>query len=207
MSATDQATTETTRSLMRVELFSDAVFAIAMTLLVVELKVPQVDDPRKLTSALWAQYPIYLAFFISFFIVAIQWVDHHSMFSHIERCTPGLVWRNLAFLFCVVFLPFPTALLGNFPRQRVVLVLYATTVGVSIMAKIVLWRYATQKRNLTKDGLSDAYTKKVTTTEIYLLACVFVLFIMACLWPQIAAYGWIAFGGTVFVVKIRSSVE
>jgi uncharacterized membrane protein len=206
MPAMQRETNEKSRSVMRVELFSDAVFAIAMTLLVVELKVPDVHDthPPDLTSALWKQHPSYLAFFITFFVLAIQWVDHHTMFSYVERCTPGLVWRNLVYLFCIVLLPFPTALLGSFSKHTPVLVLYAIVVGCCILTKLFLWRHVTRK-GLMADALSRAYIQRATRIELWFFACVLILLALAFSWPNIAVYAWVLFGAIVLVVKVRSS--
>src|ERR1041385_9184169 len=95
----------------RLEAFSDGVYAIAITLLVLDLKVPMVQD-GKLASALLHQWPMYFAFLISFAFIGIMWVNHHRLFNHIRRCDNRLLFLNLLLLLGVTVVPFPTALLA-----------------------------------------------------------------------------------------------
>jgi len=93
----------------RVEAFSDGVFAIAITLLILDLKVPSVTQGH-LGSALARQWPTYAAFLISFWFIGIMWVNHHRLFNHIQRSDNRLLFLNLLLLLGVTVVPFPTAL-------------------------------------------------------------------------------------------------
>jgi TMEM175 potassium channel family protein len=95
----------------RVEAFSDGVFAIAMTLLVLNIKVPTAN-PGNLGTLLWQQWPSYLAFVISFAFIGIMWVNHHRLFVHIRRIDHMLLVLNGALLLGVTAVPFPTAVLA-----------------------------------------------------------------------------------------------
>lgn len=119
----------------RVEAFSDAVFAIVITLLVLDLKPPPYRHGH-LLSALLTQWPSYLAFLVSFIYVGVIWLNHHSLFRRIRRTDPGLKWINLGILFGAVIVPFPTETLaeafagGSVHDERVAVVLYALTAAI-----------------------------------------------------------------------------
>lgn len=112
--------------LERLTFFSDAVFAIAMTLLVIEVKVPEVHalSDRALGEALLRQIPKYIGFVISFIVVARFWVGHHRVMGLLKATSPRLIWANLIFLLVVAFMPFPTAVLSEYVELRVAVGLY-----------------------------------------------------------------------------------
>ncbi|HEY8062772.1 MAG TPA: TMEM175 family protein [Gemmatimonadales bacterium] len=101
----------------RLEAFSDGVFAIALTLLIIDVRLPataQFTSSVELWRALWHLMPTMLAFLLSFGIILITWVNHHGAFSLVSRSTPSFVYANGVLLLTVVLIPFPTALLGEF---------------------------------------------------------------------------------------------
>jgi len=101
----------------RVEAFSDGVFAIAITLLVLEIRVPPVDTTahgHTLLLALGRLWPSYLGYALSFVTIGIMWANHHSIFRYIRRADRYFVLINVMFLMCISFLPFPTALLAEY---------------------------------------------------------------------------------------------
>jgi uncharacterized membrane protein len=95
----------------RVEAFSDGVYAIAITLLILDLKVPTTHDGH-LALALLRQWPTYFAYLVSFAFIGIMWVNHHRLFTHIRRSDNRLLFFNLLLLLGVSVVPFPTALLA-----------------------------------------------------------------------------------------------
>src|SRR5581483_4566500 len=134
----------------RVEAFSDGVFGIAMTLLVIELKVPGHDvvAANGLARSLTALWPSYLAFVISFLTVLVTWVHHHWIFALLKRNDHAfLYWNGLLLLF-VTFVPFPTALLAEYllhPEARVAANLYTGTFLATSLAFDGLWRHASTR--------------------------------------------------------------
>jgi len=108
MSASD-STAEGQPGVSRVEAFSDGVIAIIITIMVLELKAP--EEPG--FGHLWALWPTFVAYILSFAYVGIYWVNHHRLFSHARRVTNGLVWFNLLLLFALSLIPFSTAYLGG----------------------------------------------------------------------------------------------
>ncbi|WP_052372699.1 TMEM175 family protein [Amycolatopsis taiwanensis] len=101
----------------RVEAFSDGVFAIAITLLILEIKVPSADEHGGLWRALGAQWPSYAAYVVSFLIIGIMWVNHHQLFSYVARVDRTLMFLNLLLLMVVAAVPFPTAMLAEYLRE------------------------------------------------------------------------------------------
>jgi uncharacterized membrane protein len=133
------------RDAARLEAFSDGVFAIAITLLVLEIRVPPADDlasPGRLIQALAALWPSYLGYVLSFITVGIMWANHHNLFRLVGNVGHGLIMANLVLLMLVGFVPFPTALLaatlGTPSGQIGVLVYAATFVGIAVGFNI-LW--------------------------------------------------------------------
>ncbi|HEY0777992.1 MAG TPA: TMEM175 family protein [Gemmatirosa sp.] len=141
----DDGTTTTTR----LEAFSDGVFAIAITLLILEIKVPAVGEggAAGLGAALLARWPSYVAYVVSFLTIGVIWANHHAVMDHVRRADRGLLMVTVFFLLAVSFLPFPTAVLaehlaGGPGRDRTIAALF---LGGSFfwmaVAFNVLWFY------------------------------------------------------------------
>ncbi|HYV83712.1 MAG TPA: TMEM175 family protein [Pyrinomonadaceae bacterium] len=144
---------ETGLSFERVVFFSDAVFAIVITLLVLELKVPHLSEHNEpaLQQALFELIPRVLGFVISFLIIGLMWVEHHRIFRYIDDYDAGLLWRNLLLLLCVSFVPFPTALFSENFWSRTAFILYTASFGGAATAKLLIWRHAAKAGLLKKD--------------------------------------------------------
>jgi uncharacterized membrane protein len=194
-----------TGPLVRVELFSDAVFAIAITLLIVDIKVPEANSSAELADSLSRLWPHFLAYFLSFMIIAMQWVDHHEMFEHIEKCDRGLLWLNLVFLMGIAFLPFPTALVGCFPNERVAVLIYSASIVFAILVKTCLWKYVANWRPLVKSELSPELIRSITTTNTARLSVSVVLLVFACFWPWFALRLWAFFGIASLLFRFRTN--
>src|SRR5437660_409606 len=104
--------------LERMILFSDAVFAIAITLLVIEIKVPPIDrhiaTDDMLLKALDDMMPKFIGFFLSFIIIGAYWINHHRIFGYVISYSRQLLWINLLFLLMIVLMPFSTAFLSEY---------------------------------------------------------------------------------------------
>src|SRR5882672_98188 len=132
-------------STSRLETFSDGVFAIVITLLVLEIHVPLIAHAHvdvELLPSLLAMWPKYLSFATSFVIVGIFWIAHHQLFNLIHRVDRGFLWVNLVFLMCVSFVPFPTALMGEYVGTPIAVIPYGLTLFVAGLALNVVWWYA-----------------------------------------------------------------
>lgn len=151
-------------ALERTIAFSDAVFAIAMTILVLELKVPEVE-PERLPRALLGLVPGYLTFALSFLVVGIIWLSHHRKFSVIVRYDQRLLRLNLILLLLVASLALPTALLGRFGDEVVSVLLYAALISATGFLMSGLWIYAWH-RGLVDDRVDEDVFRYVLAQSI-----------------------------------------
>jgi uncharacterized membrane protein len=143
----------------RLEAFSDGVFAIAITLLILEVHVNSragVSLARELADA----WPSYIGYVISFVTIGIMWANHHSMFRFIDRSTHGLVVTNLLLLLCVSFVPFPTKVLAEHlatanPDQRTAALFFSGTYVVIAAFYNLVWRVAASGHRLITAGCED----------------------------------------------------
>ncbi len=143
----------------RLEAFSDGVFAVAITLLVLSFQPPTTPDKLRdsaLLDFLYMQWPMLFAFVTSFATIGIMWINHHRLFKHIKRTDTGLMLLNLLLLLLIVFVPYPTALLAQqyaiHPDQHLAAVVYSGTYVIMAVCFNFLWRYASyHNRLLGKD--------------------------------------------------------
>jgi uncharacterized membrane protein len=123
------------RELDRVGAFSDGVFAVAITLLVLNIEVPRVSD-GDLSGALDDLVPDVTAYFIAFAVIGLFWYGHHRAWSSFTRTTPKLVWSNMLLLSLIALMPFTTALMGRYNANgdEISVILYALNVGLAACA-------------------------------------------------------------------------
>lgn len=160
-------------SFERVVFFSDAVFAIVITLLVLELKVPHIGEHTEpaLRQSLIQLLPRVAGFVISFLIIGLMWIEHHRIFRYIADYDAGLLWRNLLLLLCVSFVPFPTALFSENFWSRTAFILYAASFGGVATAKLWIWRYA-MSANLLKSDVTPELERRILRRSMAVpLAC------------------------------------
>jgi uncharacterized membrane protein len=149
----------------RVEAFSDAVFAIVITLLILDLKPPE-HESNGLFHALLKQWSSYLAFLVSFVYIGVIWLNHHALFRLIRRMNISLQWTNLGILLATVIVPFPTAVLGDALAeggtshdQRVAVVLYALLAAVMSVPWWAVFTYLHRHLYLLQPGVTSAYLR------------------------------------------------
>lgn len=136
----------------RIEAFSDGVFAIAITLLVLEIAVPELTRAEIAHGELWPRlfnlWPKVLSFVISFSIINIFWVGHTIMFHFIQRSDRVLLWLNALLLMSVSFIPFPAAIIGEYAPDRTAVVLYGATLCLGGIFFSLIWTYASYRQRL-----------------------------------------------------------
>ena len=151
--------------LERIILFSDAVFAIAITLLVIELKVPEIETAEltegKLLQALAHMFPKFFGFIISFMFIGIYWTVHHRLFGYVINFTPKLLKLNLLFLFAVALMPFSTAFYSEYLMKHVLtpVIFYTANIILLGVFNLLLWRYIGNQANKLSESLSRADAK------------------------------------------------
>jgi uncharacterized membrane protein len=136
-----------TNETARIEAFSDGVFAVAITLLIFQIRVPPQAPPGGLRAALVHLRPSYLAFLASFMTIGVMWLNHHRLYSLITKKDDGLIVLNLLLLMVITWLPFPTALIaqhlgGPHADQQTAAIVYAASLLVMSIVFGVMWRYA-----------------------------------------------------------------
>lgn len=188
---------EKSLELERLVFFSDAVVAIAITLLALELKLDHVSENLCIQDV-WSAWPHFLAFFISFVIIGLFWKIHHQFFVYIRKINEMFLAFNMAWLFFIALLPFTTNLLSEHFDNKTAVVLYCANVLMISFFQNSLWDYACDqmilfpgKKVKNPQTLLDESTTKETIT-LYRLACnihmvnAFVALIIAFFWPIVA---------------------
>jgi uncharacterized membrane protein len=140
--------------------FTDGLFAIAMTLLVVDLAVPTLSDAgsvHELADKLNDDSAKFISFFISFAVIGRYWFAHHTYFSALARIDRGLIGLNLLYLAFIAFLPFPTALLGEYFENPLSIAIYAVNVALVSGMEVVLFSYAYNHGLLARKLPRDVY--------------------------------------------------
>lgn len=134
----------------RLKALADGIFAVAMTLLVLELVIPEIRDPtnRELTRALFSMWPKFLAYALSFLIGGIFWLVHHSIFDAIKYYDSTLAWINILFLLLVALIPFSTSLLGEYFLQKTSTIIYGIHLLLLFFGGYSLWSYSTSRHIL-----------------------------------------------------------
>jgi uncharacterized membrane protein len=191
-------------STTRIEAFSDGVIAIALTILVLELKVPEIGaslrelDIARLLEELLPRVGAYL---LSFLIIAIYWVNHHHMFHLLESTDAGLLWHNNHLLLWLSLLSFPTALLGEHPDSRVVAVVYGAVSLMTALAFCLLHRHAFRSGLFSKAYTPEAFaadaSANLRTLGLY-GACI----LLALVSPFLAEAGLVLVALLYFVPRV-----
>jgi len=157
----------------RVAFFSDAVFAIAMTLLVVGIGIPEVRD-SELGDALRGKEAEIVSFFISFFVIGFYWLGHHQFFGRLKTVNVRLMRINLAYLAAIAFVPFPTALAGKYTEDPISIVIYAITLSVASGCEAFMQYVANRdglfRRTMPPPVLRFAMVASVIPVIVFLLS-------------------------------------
>ena len=165
----------------RISFFTDGVFAIAITLLVIEFKVPVIEHPTDhlLWDSLKEMAWKLLGFVLSFCIVGYYWSVHHRIFGYVEKYTARLIWHNLLFLFSVVLLPFTSGLLGEYASDTHLLIpygIYVLNICLAALTNAILWFYVSNPKN---DLLTHKISKERIMLGFYFTLVVPILFIIS----------------------------
>src|SRR5215213_1935107 len=169
----------------RIETFSDGVFAIAMTLLVIEIGVPHIGGEAEGTTlfgALVTLWPSYLGYAISFLQIGVIWANHHNRFRFIMRSDHVLLFLNILFLMCVAFIPFPTALLADYLRgteRATAGAVYAGTLAVTAVFFTLLWLYAATNYRLIDRNLDPFLVRAMTRRYVFGMVAYLFAFLLA----------------------------
>ncbi|MDQ7948673.1 MAG: TMEM175 family protein [Pedobacter sp.] len=169
----------------RMILFTDAVFAIAITLLVIEIKAPSIhllyDGLKKgehlnnqmIINQLLGMIPLFIGFIISFFVIAIYWRSHHRLFSFIKDYDDGLIWLNFLFLFTIVLMPFSSAYYSENTNYNIPFYLYCANVSATGFANYFLLSYIIKHKGRISEGFDELNSRKLARWRTLTIPAIF----------------------------------
>ncbi len=179
--------------LERIVFFSDAIFAIAVTLLALELRIPAVEGSLtevELTQALISIWPKYLGYGIGFMTIGILWMSHHRKFRLIQRYDRNLMWINLVFLMVIAFIPFPTSVISEY-GNRASTIFYAIVVSLASIASFLLWRYASYQSRLVDPHLDSRVRRRETQVSLAVIGIFVASIGLAFVNADLAKFSWL----------------
>ena len=179
--------------LERLIFFSDGVFAIAITLLALDLRLPEgagMLSPLELVASLGTMWQKYLAYVISFLAIGSFWISHHRKFRYVVGYNRSLLVLNLLFLMVIAFIPFPTSLI-SVSSDAFVTIFYAATMVAGSVMMAILWGYASAKHRLIEPGLSNKVIRSETILPLATGGIFLVSIGIAFIDPDMAKLSWI----------------
>lgn len=167
----------------RLVLFSDAVFAIAITLLVIDIKVPEIHgaaNEHGFLHGLLQQIPKIFGFILSFFFIGLYWTIHHRMFGFITNYTGKLIWLNLLFLFSIALMPFSTAVYSEYSTPQFVMLvspyaIYVANICLIGFTDFLLWKYIGNPKNGVAEGIPTVGFIRTAKIRSLLLPAIFIV--------------------------------
>jgi len=191
----------------RTEAFSDGVLAIAITLLVLDLNVPEVAYSNLLRGILH-EWPAYLAYATSFLTIGGVWLAHHGIFARLRYVDSTLMRLNLVLLMVVAFLPFPTRLVAgairNQDAERTAVLFYGATLFAGSLLIAAMWRAAIAGRDLLEEGVTDTEVARLLRASTPDAGFYVVVLILAVIAPRVAAFGFLV---TAILIVYRAQGE
>ena len=185
----------------RLEAFSDGVFAVAITLLVLEIDIPAGEN---LWHQLKEEWPSFASFFVSFWVIGIIWVNHHGLLDHIKRTDRPVLYLNLLVLMTVVFIPFSTALMADHLKsgadEKVAALVYALAFLAMGIAFNLFWTYIVKHRRELGVEIPDEEVRRMSVgfmigSPIYLVAVIMAFIspaVVLIIIPAVAVYYMLA---------------
>lgn len=191
-------------ALDRIIFFSDAVFAIAITLMAIDLRVPEMPISQAATylpQQVLEMTPKFISYMLTFLIIGSYWVAHHRDFQYIKRYDRRLIWINLLLLMFVAFLPFPNSMLGSYPAQQFTVMFYAGSLAAIGLVKALLWWYASKDFRLIDKSLDPRRVALITRRSL-IAPLVFLFSIVVAIFnPFVAMWSWGLVGVAIFLTS------
>lgn len=162
----------------RMILFTDAVFAIAITLLIIEIKAPEIHEGmmfKKMIEQLLNLIPKFIGFIISFFVIAIYWRSHHRMFSFIKDYDDKLIWLNFFFLFSIILMPFSSAYYSDNTMYSLPFWFYSLNIAFTGLLNYTMLAYIIKHRGRISDGFDDVKARQLARWRTLIVPAIFVI--------------------------------
>ncbi|MBU0731945.1 DUF1211 domain-containing protein [Patescibacteria group bacterium] len=186
----------------RIIYFSDAVFAIAITILILQIEIPTSANNSELVGDVLDMWPLIFSYLISFLVIGRYWFNHLHLCNYLKRVDRKWAMLNLAFLLSITFIPFPTEMYGTHPEKGFALALYALSISLAALLGGLLWRYAYKNaddlvyRDVDKRLLKYGWRQRLTVAISFLIVtpCIFISeTFVYWFWPLYVAVNIIAF--------------
>jgi uncharacterized membrane protein len=198
------------RDTNRLEAFSDGVIAIAITLLVLEVHVPdpsEISSNRELWQALKDLWPEYVGYLLSFIVIGIMWANHHNIFKHISNTDHNFIVINTLLLLCIGFVPFTTDLLAEYlgePGEKTAMLVYAGWFTFTACIYNLLWRYPQRHKSLLMPDADEAEVRAITRRFNFGPPLYFVTFLLALVsvYASLIVIGLLA---VLYLLPVKSS--
>jgi len=162
----------------RIETLTDGVFAIVMTILVLEITVPQISHSEaaiELPKQLFELWPVIQSYGTSFIILGFFWIAHDYQFHYVKRANRTFLWITIFYLMFIAFVPFSTSLIGEYGDQQISVIIYAVNISIIGFWEYIRWKYATKDHQLVDSDLNPTFITKMSRRfllgpTIYLIA-------------------------------------
>lgn len=178
----------------RMILFTDAVFAIAITLLVIEIKAPEIGHLAKelkkhgesltntaIINQLLNLIPLFVGFVISFFVIAIYWRSHHRLFSFIKDYDGKLIWLNFLFLFTIILMPFSSAYYSENMPYNIPFYFYCINVAATGLVNYLMLNYIIKHKGRISEGFEHPHARKLARWRTLVVPFIFIMCIVVTL--------------------------
>ncbi|MFC1617735.1 TMEM175 family protein [Patescibacteria group bacterium] len=191
----------------RLVFFCDAVFAIAITILILQIDVPDyinTDNPIETVNNLW---PAFISFGISFFVIGRFWVTHLHLFSYIRHLDMRLVVGNFIFMAFIVFLPFTTALYSTHSQDLFSLSFYVLSIVATSVASLFMWRYVLSHKELLHEDANIKHLDRKAFVGLLIPAEFLIALVIIYIDPRLIDWYWLFFGliavGMILIARLK----
>lgn len=181
---------EEKQNIDRIVFFSDAVFAIAITLLILQVQIPEATPLGLRLGELLVLLPNIISYIVSFLVIARFWLKHLIFSSYIKQLDQGLIWLNTLLLLSVAFLPFPTGVYGTHSASVIATVFYALSISLTGFIFSILWWHVIKNRSLVKEGIGEEELIKHLQTSLIIPTGFLASAGLALINPFLAPISW-----------------
>ena len=188
------------RNPVRIINLTDAVFAIIMTLLVLEIKIPE-ELPRSVESTISVYGTQLISFIMSFALAAVYWMSHRLIFSNVKQIDTTLLWLNIVLLMIASLIPFVAGLLGSFPLEPSSLIFYAIVLTLLATVRLVMFIYVTSNKELLYSSIAVTIRSRIIIAMSAAVFSFFVSIFVASYYPRIAFLSC-AFTPVLFMILV-----
>jgi uncharacterized membrane protein len=182
---------EASLELERIIFFSDAVIAIAITLLAVQIVLPVNLNAEDVPQAIINMIPQMAAYTLSFLIIGNYWVIHHRVFRNIRHYDTRLIWLNILFLLFMAFLPVPSNVIGRFPTEPAAIIFFDICLMLTGLTQAAIWLHASHDYHLIPRSLSPALIRWGTIRSLIPPGVMVISIILAFFDPLVALLSWV----------------